>query len=300
MNSTTLNKSIAGITTLLLVAVGLASCKKYLEVEPISSFGTDYIFGNVVNAQKAVVGAYADLTGDQTYGIRVSMYFPYDDDQLMGQGGTPYPDNDRRDIAHYNINASNAQIARPFIQLFAGVEKANICIYNIPRMELYTSGNASDQKELKRLHGEALTLRAQYYLELIRNWGDLPGHFQPSSLETNLFKPKMDRDSIYDQLLEDLALAETLVPWRTDVTKDERITQGAVRALRARIALYRGGFSLRKSGTMERSGDYKKYYQIARDECASIMEQPQQHSLNPSYESVLGSCHGWRQQCAGR
>lgn len=288
MKRSSLNKYTFQFALAALLATAFTSCKKYLEVEPISSFGSDYVFSNVVNAEKAVLGTYAELTGDQGYGIRISMYFPYDDDIMMGQGGTPYPDNDRRDIAHFNVNASNAQISQPFNKLYSGVEKANICIYNIPKMEQYENGSAGDKAALRRLHGEALTLRAQFYLELVRNWGDVPAQFLPSSMEPDLFKTKMDRDSIYEQLLDDLALAETLVPWRTEAgTQDERITQGAVRALRARIALFRGGYSLRRTGGMQRGSDHIKYYTIARDECKAIMDQPAQHSLNANFESVF-------------
>ena len=274
-----LNKSIAVV--IIIVLIGAGSCKKWLEVEPVSSFGSDYVFNSVTNARTALMGAYASLTGDQGYGIRVSMYYTYDNDIMMGQGGTPYPDNERRDIAHYNVNANNTQLANPFNQMYTGVERSNICIYNIPKMDAY-----SNSPELKRMHGEALTLRAQFYLELIRNWGDVPAQFLPSSVEPDLFKAKMDRDSIYDRLIEDLDLAKTLVPWRNAVAADERITQGAVRALRARIALYRGGYSLRRSGGMQRGSNFKGYYEIAKEECLAIM-QSNQHNLNPSFESVF-------------
>lgn len=63
-----------------IAAVTLGSCKKYLEVEPISSFGPEFVFDNAINAEKAVLGAYAPMTGDQGYGIRLSMYYTYDDD----------------------------------------------------------------------------------------------------------------------------------------------------------------------------------------------------------------------------
>ncbi|MES1217839.1 MAG: RagB/SusD family nutrient uptake outer membrane protein [Bacteroidota bacterium] len=275
------NKPVVAIAILIVTIIGIGSCKKFLEVEPVSSFGSDYVFGTVSNAKTALLGAYASLTGDQTYGIRISMYYPFDNDLMMGQGGTPYPDNERRDIAHFNLNANNTQLAAPFNQLYAGIEKSNICIYNIPKMDGY-----NNSAELKRMHGEALTLRAQFYLELIRNWGDVPAQFLPSSVEEDLFKSKMDRDTIYNHLLDDLALAETLVPWRTEVSVDERITQGAVRALRARIALYRGGYSLRRNRQMERGSNFKAYYQIAKDECTAIM-QSGQHNLNSSYESVF-------------
>lgn len=280
------------IAGFILAVACLSSCKKYLAVDPVSSFSPDYAFSDAVNAQKAVLGVYNSLTGDQGYGIRLSMYYPYDEDNMMGQGGTPYPDGERRDIAHYNLTAANTQLAGPFNQLYAGIEKANICIYYIPKMAMYASGTAAQQRDLKRLYGESLTLRAQFYLELLRNWGDLPAQFIPSSMETNLYKPKTDRDTIYDKILNDLLLAETLVPWRTEVTRDERITQGAVRALRARIALFRGGYALRRASstygqTMARPSDYKKYYQIARDECFAIIQREDQHKLNSSYQAVF-------------
>lgn len=264
----------------------MASCKKYLNVEPISSFGTDYIFSNVPNAQNAVLGAYACLGGDQGYGIRVSMYYPYDNDEMMGQGGAA-GDNERRDIARFAVKPSNTQLAAPFNQLYRGVERANICIYNIPKMNMYTNGSESEKAALRKLYGEALTLRAQFYLELIRNWGDVPAQFLPSSYEPELFKAKTDRDSIYNVLLEDLATAATLIPWRTAAGgTNERITKGAVHALRARIALFAGGYSLRVNKQMQRRADYKTYYQIALDECNAVINQNGEHKLNPSFRAV--------------
>lgn len=283
-----LGKKMLSVVALGMAVLAMSSCKRYLDVEPTSSFDADYAFDNAANARKAVLGAYASLAGDNGYGIRLSMYYPYDNDEMMGQAATPYPDNERRDIAHYNVQPSNTQLAAPFNQLYTGVERANVCIYYIPKMAQYNGADSSAARDLKRLHGEALTLRAQFYLELIRNWGDLPAQFEPSFAQTNLFKGKTDRDSIYEHLLDDLKLAETLVPWRTAAgTNDERITQGAVRALRARIALYRGGWSLRRSGVMERGSNYRDYYQIARDECYEIMQHSSDHKLNPSYKAVF-------------
>ena len=272
------------IATVMIV---LASCKKYLNVEPVSSFGTEYVFSNVPNATNAVLGAYSCLGGDQGYGIRISMYYPYDNDEMMGQGGAA-GDNERRDIARFAVKPSNTQLANPFNQIYRGIERANICIYQIPKMDMYNNGSEIEKLQLRRLHGEALTLRAQFYFEAIRNWGDVPAHFLPSSFEPELFKAKTDRDSIYDVLLEDLATAITMVPWRKGQTgTNERITQGAVRGLRARIALFRGGYSLRReSGVMERMADYKDYYQVALDECQAIISQNGEHKLNPSFQAV--------------
>ena len=94
--------NISRVLLFSFLFIQIASCKKYLDVEPISSFGPDYVFSNTTNAEKAVLGVYERMTGDNGYGIRLTMYYPYDDDLMMGQGGTPYPDNERRDIAHQN------------------------------------------------------------------------------------------------------------------------------------------------------------------------------------------------------
>jgi hypothetical protein len=280
---------------IILLILFVTSCKRYLEPEPVSSFSPEYVFSNVQNAQKAVLGVYQDLSGDNGYGIRISMYFPYDNDEMIGihQIG----DNDRGDIAHFNANAGNGQINNPWNQLYQGIERANLCIWYIPKMDKYTNGTAIEKGELRRLHGEALTLRAQYYLELVRNWGDVPAQFVPSAFMDNIYQAKTDRDTIYDHLLSDLRQAEDLVPWRTEVGTvgdgmDERITKGAVKGLRARIALYRGGYSLRRASStygqkMARPADYKTWYQVAKDECDSLMRRRDQHTLNASFKALF-------------
>src|SRR5690606_16184939 len=104
-----------------------------------------------------------------------------------------------------------------------------------------------------------------------------------------LFLPKTDRDTIYDRLLDDLGLAADLVPWKGEpgVALDERITKAAVKGLRARIALFRGGYSLRKNRQMERPADYLRFYEIARDECRDIIQRSDIHSLHDNFESVF-------------
>ncbi len=299
MNTKFFNKITAASAALLLLLS--VSCKKYLDQQPITEFGPDYVFSDVPSTVKALAGVYSRLVGDQGYGIRVSLYYPVDNDEMQGPTGA-IGDNDRRDLARYGANSGNAQIERPFNQMFQGIEFANICILNIPKMEMYSSGTDQQKKQLQRMLGEALTLRAQFYHEAIRNWGDLPSHFDPASAQAtgNPFPAKTSRDSIYDRLLSDLKTAEDLVPWRNEVTAigdqpDERITKGTVKGIRARIALYRGGYALRGTGalgTMERGSNYLTYYQIARDETNDIIASGQ-HSLNPSFRAL------WKDQvCA--
>ena len=45
-------------------------------------------------------------------------------------------------------------------------------------------------------YGEAKVLRAMYYLELVRNWGDVPYRRKPAGNKDELFIGATDRDII--------------------------------------------------------------------------------------------------------
>lgn len=201
-------------------------------------------------------------------------------------GGGSALDQSRHQIAHYTLAAGNADIVNSFNQFYAGIERANNCIYFIPQMPQFTTGSNADKAELNRMLGESLTLRAQLYYELIRNWGDIPASFTPSAFSPDLFASKVDRDTIYNHLLSDLAYAKTLMPWRTAVAQDERFTKGTAMALRAKIALFAGGYSLRQNGQLQRVSNYLDYYQITRAECDTLMRNRSQHTLLASYKLI--------------
>ncbi|HMO60992.1 MAG TPA: RagB/SusD family nutrient uptake outer membrane protein [Ferruginibacter sp.] len=283
---------------IFMMTTTLLSCKKFLDKYPITEVGPDVVFKNSESVFHAIAGVYAQLTGDQGYGKVLSLYFPLDTDETFGPSGGD--DNGRRDIARYIVTPANIEIQRPFEQLFRGIEYANICIVNIPKMDAYISGSDIEKGKLRRMLGEALTLRAQFYHEAIKNWGDLPAHFLPASTLAILDPTprRISQDSLYDQIIADLKEAEDLMPWANQLSTigdqpDERITKGTAKALRARIALFRGGYALRQNGTIERRPDYQQYYQIARDECAEIMAAGV-HQLNPSYKDL------WKNQVCGR
>jgi hypothetical protein len=58
----------------------LSGCKKYLDQQPITELGPEQVFNDVPNTLKAMSGVYSRLIGDQGYGIRLSIYYPVDND----------------------------------------------------------------------------------------------------------------------------------------------------------------------------------------------------------------------------
>lgn len=281
----------------MVIAVGAlsitTSCKKYLDVESPSTSSPEVVFESTTYTNSAIIGVYNRLCGDNGYGSRISTLFGLSADDFKTSGS--YSSSDRRGISMYGASSDNTDLVNPFLQLYAGIERANICIKYIPASKIYTSGSATDQALMRRYYGEALALRAQFFYELIRNWGDVPASFVPAVDAETLYTPNTDRNKTYDQIIADLKTAEDLVPWRSKITEygSFRFTKGAIKGLRARIALARGGYAL-KGTQMTRSSDYLTYYKIAYDECLDIMNNRTEHTLNPVYENVFKTLHGTR------
>ena len=124
------------VIVFIVTIVSTIGCKKYTEVQPVSQYSVEQAFADVSNAFTAVVDVYDELQGDNGYGIRISMYYPYDSDEGIVSGNI---DNGRRGIGRYQLLLTNAELTNPFRQLYRGVEKANLCIEQIPLMPQYSN-----------------------------------------------------------------------------------------------------------------------------------------------------------------
>ncbi len=292
----------------LLITAVFSSCKKFLDIPPESIYAEENLFITTNHAEMNVFGIYSILTSGSLYGRNITQYYDLDTDLAQIKGGTSSgaPDGERRSIARYAFTSTTRQISDYWVDAYKGVERANIAIAKIPQMELYEKGTDVEKKKLKRCYGEALTLRAILYLDLVRHFGDVPLKLTPSVTGENFNLPRTSRDVIYDQLVKDLQEAEELVPWANDtgITVDERITKGAVKGILARVALYAAGYSLRwdlqtgsvaslKMGTRPNVARIRELYTVARDECNEIMLSTV-HRLNPSFENVWKNIAAYR------
>src|ERR1051325_2544310 len=85
MNNRILYK-VAMLSAVLLLLV-LVSCKKYLNQRPITDVSVDVVFKDVPSTYKALAGAYSRLVGDAGFGIRLSLYYTVDNDEMQGPTG---------------------------------------------------------------------------------------------------------------------------------------------------------------------------------------------------------------------
>lgn len=130
----------------------------------------------------------------------------------------------------------------PYNELFAGVERANLAIDGIRKY-----GDPANRPEMAALLGEALTMRAVMYTELLKAFGEVPARFEPVSPETTYIN-KADKDVIYKQLLADLEEAFDYMAWPGESSatmSTDRASLALAKGLYARLALMASGYSLR-------------------------------------------------------
>jgi len=281
-----MKKYIKFIVFMLFIA-SVISCDDYLKTKSNSQFVESTSFSNLDFAQKVVNGSYYCLTSVYTYGC-YSLFYNIDNDVEW----TTNADNDGvYNIAHYStLPGVNSWTNNWWNIFYAGIERANICIDNLPNSPIWKGETAG---EARRIYGEAVTLRAWYYSELIKLFGDVPFKIKSTQAGDNFFVPKTDRDSIYEYIIQDLKDIEEYMPWMSKSGTSERINRGFVKGLRARLALTYAGYSLRnKTFETRRGRNWQNYYKIANQECKELMESGQ-HGLNPSFINIFKTMHAY-------
>ncbi len=283
-------KTLSILSGLLLLIFFYSSCKKTLNITSKTSYEIDNVFTSLSRTERVVMGVYPEFKG-----TAFMTYFTPDNDETYSTNRS----GERYGLAKYDFGPANNQMHGPFRQFYTAVERSNEAIYGIIAERDTLKGSQEEKESFKALYGEALTLRAWAYFNLIRFWGDVPFLKEPSRAGDNFNLPRTSRDTIYDFILRDLRLAAKYVPWSSEVSYHDRITKAAVYGFMARIALHAAGYSLRwnlKTGSnvgMRRRDDKNRIhelYKIARNACKEVIDQGENHLLE-NYVDVFKHMH---------
>lgn len=271
---------------LVIVANLLTACDDYLEAPAKSTLNESVIFSTFDLAKSAVDGIKVPFAETNSYRGRFLPWYGMNTDIEWYNSSQTAGDN--ADLAVYNAKPNNANMNttnNAWAMMYSGIERANLCIRG-----LRTYGNPGPGTDMGHLLGEALTLRAVYYADLLKAWGDVVARFEPINTET-VYLPKTSRDDIYKQLIADLGEAAELVPWPNETsgtTSVERVNKAFVKGLRARLALAASGYSQYPDG-IRRSTDPElsvaNMYALARQECLDIINSVT-CDLEPSFEEL--------------
>ena len=277
----------------LIISGLFSSCEQfeegYLETPAASSLEASVIFSTAGLAKGAVDGIKVPFAETNSYRGRFLPYYGLNTD--VEWYNTSQSPGDKADLVVYDAKPNNTEMNtsnNAYSMMFQGIERANICISGIRQY-----GNPLAGSEMGQLLGEALTLRAIYYADLIKTWGDVPYRFAPMTNAT-IYLAKTNRDDIYKQLIADLGEASTLVAWpnQTSYTSTvEHVNKAFVKAFRARLAMAASGYQLYPGsfGGVRRSTDPElsvdKMYALALKECREVI-QSGSAKLEPTFEGL--------------
>ena len=244
-----------------------------------STLDESSVFSQYSLAESEIMSIHVSFGETNSYRGRFLPYYGLNTDLETGSGTQPSYSkamsyDDKASLWAYNTLPTNGQMNtenNAYSKFYEGIERANLAIKGIRQY-----GNVENNKDMAQLLGEALTLRALIYNDLIKAWGDVPARFEPNN-PSNVYMGRSNRDVIYKQVLADLKEAEDYCYWPNEspiTASTERVSKSFVKGLRARMALYAGGYGLRgdgyrKSNDPELASD--KMYQIAKEECLDII-----------------------------
>ena len=217
---------------LLLGTLGLAgtSCDKILDQQPQNSLATDQVFVDLPGANAALTGVYGGLTSVNYYGLRYPIFSDLLADNMAHLGTFP----SFAEFKNRNLQTANVENTNMWAAIYATINRANNVIE-------YTPGIAGViESEKKRIVAEAKFVRGLCYFDLVRYWGDVPLVLTATKkVDPGLNVSRAPANAVYDQVKKDLDDAETDLAEGTA----SRASKSAARALKARLALYRGQFS---------------------------------------------------------
>lgn len=223
-----LYNKIFSLIILLLGGIVLNACDDRLDLEPPFAQDADSYFNTPDDYERALIGAY-DLM--QTAYLNLWIGEIASDNAIAG-GESVNDTQGLHEIEAMNHNGVNNELRNVFQFNYAGVTRTNYLFINRDNLDF-------PGKEV--LFGEAHFLRAYYYFQLVKYFGDVPlvvdkflGADEVNTIE------RTPATEVYAQIEADLLSASESLEWTTTV--EGKVTKGAALALLGKVYLYQDKF----------------------------------------------------------
>ncbi|MDT0684993.1 RagB/SusD family nutrient uptake outer membrane protein [Autumnicola psychrophila] len=231
-------------TIVILLSFFITSCSDdILDKEPLAAISTSNAYVTAEDAVKALTAAYYPLTGNNwccgNYGNGGYMHWVLgnvasDDTEKGGESGSDqlYA----QQISLFNIPSDNDATRFAWENQYIGVHRANLVLDNVSDIDM-------DEDLKNRILAEAKFLRAWYYFNLVKTFGDVPLVVEADLESYDLTRtPKQE---VYDQIIKDLVEASQVLPEATEYSSNDRgrATKGAALAYLGKVYLYLDNFT---------------------------------------------------------
>ncbi|WP_448779153.1 RagB/SusD family nutrient uptake outer membrane protein [Bacteroides congonensis] len=271
------------ISALALCALSFTSCSDLLDEDPQSDIRKNLYMNNAVEANNVLLGVYRSMVSDNIYGMNLSCIFDLTNDLAQCEGNST---NSFREYPANAFNPSNSYVQNTWATLYSAIYGANDFIERLEaKIVTYSQ---KDQAVATIYLAEARALRALYYFELVRWYGNIalitsttesyknPAEFVQSSPE-----------EVYKFIEEDLKFAVNNLPYATDdVLRSDtrfRFSKGAALGLLTRVYVTWAGHPIL---------DTSKWKEAAQT--AALLVNSGKHHLLDDYEQL------WKNTCNGK
>ena len=216
------------LTYLIIAIFAISSCSDdFIDVDPPFE-SSETFFNSEEDYQNALIGAY-DLL--QTTYINVMLGDIASNNTLSG-GESATDVIGIQEIDEMIHTPINQQLRDIFGWMFAGVNRANFVL---------EFQDKTDFEGKENVIAQARFLRAYYYFELVKFFGDVPLAVDKRiSFGEQFGLERTPRAEIYAQMEEDLIFAAANMPY--DQTDVGRATKGSAQALLGKVYLFQDKF----------------------------------------------------------
>lgn len=216
---------------LFLIGTLLVSCEDFTELAPISNRNEAEFYRNADDFNVAINASYSGLQENGVYGRAYwTMFEMRSDNTDQGPDATGLA-RQYTEINNFTENSLNETVTSAWISSYRVIANSNIILNRI--------GAAEIENSIKdRITGEALFLRSLMYYHLAVAYGNIPLQLEPFTPGDQLVQ--VDANTVYAQLITDLAEAESLLPISYSSSEKGRATKGAAATLLSKVLLTTG------------------------------------------------------------
>lgn len=249
-----------------LVLIG-SSCNKFLDEADPSNFTKENYFTKPAHAESAVNAIYDALKATTGGGFNGAPWMMLE--FATGLANTELGQAQNSIFVRNLVNNSDNDYGRIYWQSdYRGIANANLALDRIPAISM-------DEGLKQKALGQAYFLRAYFYFDLVRIFGNIPLITTPIDLTSpDLYPKPASVEDVYKAIVDDLLAAEKSGLPFTD--KTGRVSMGAVKSLLAEVYLTMAGFPLQKGA---------EYYKKAADKAKEVITS-NQFSLFPNYADL--------------
>ena len=224
------------ITTIILAAALSGCTKDFLTKAPLDSVNTANYYKTATDAVNAVNAAYQPLQRPKLYNLRIWATDIMAGNSVTGAGGGT-DGIETQDESNFVTTSANSGVLDVYRGPAPGILQCNLVLQNVPAINM-------DANLKNRVLGEAKFLRALYYFNLVRLFGDVPLITKPQVVGDDLLLKRSPKADVYALIIQDLTDAVNLLPLASSYTGADigRASKGAAQGLLAKVNLTLGNY----------------------------------------------------------